>query len=57
MTIDWYVKECNRLRAEVRRLNELIDDAGKPWIRLDPGIPWEGAIDAAMAAACAATCS
>lgn len=48
--------QADRLRqaeAEVRRLNELIDDAGKPWIRLDPGIPWEGAIDAAMAAACA----
>lgn len=38
--------------AEIERLRELIDDAGKPWILLDPGVPWEGAIDAAMAAAC-----
>lgn len=38
--------------AEVERLRKLIDDAGKPWILLDPGVPWEGAIDAAMAAAC-----
>lgn len=38
--------------AEIERLRKLIDDAGKPWILLDPGVPWEGAIDAAMAAAC-----
>lgn len=39
--------------AEIARLRKLIDDAGAPWIRLAPGVPWEGAIDAAMASACA----
>lgn len=40
------------LRDEIVRLHNLIDEAGKPWLALDPGVPWEGAIDAAMAAAC-----
>ena len=37
---------------EIERLRALIDNAGRPWIALEPGIPWEGAIDSAMEAAC-----
>lgn len=38
---------------EILRLRALIDATAVPWLALDPGIAWEGAIDAAMAAACA----
>ena len=38
--------------AERDALRALIDKAGRHWLALDPGVPWEGAIDAAMEAAC-----
>ena len=40
------------LAAEIERLNTLIDEAGKPFLALDPGLQWEGGIDDAMKAAC-----
>ena len=43
------------LTAENERLNQLINDTGDYWLALQVNHPiqWEGAIDAAMAAACA----
>lgn len=42
------------LSAEVERLNRLINSTGDHWLKLQSTHPvqWEGAIDAAMEAAC-----
>ena len=47
-------EECDRqLAVEIDRLQALIALTAEAWLSLDPGVPWEGAIDAAMRAAVA----
>jgi len=52
--IDLAADRIEALRAEVERLNRLINSTGDHWLALVAVHPvqWEGAIDAAMEAAC-----
>lgn len=51
----WQGEKIERLEAEIERLRELIKVTGDHWLALQHKHPiqWEGAIDGAMAAACA----
>ena len=46
-------KLYDRLVPELAQRQNVIDAAAKHWLALEPGIAWEGGLDAAMAAACA----
>ena len=46
-------KLYDRLVPELAQRQKVIDAAAKHWLALEPGIAWEGGLDAAMAAACA----
>jgi len=47
---------CTKLLATIKNRNELIDATARHWLEscrvTSPPIPWEGAIDGAMEAAC-----
>ena len=45
--------ELDRLADETAKLRQVINDAAQPWLALNPGIAWEGGLDAAMRAAVA----
>ena len=45
--------ELDRLADENAKLRQVIDAAAQSWLALNPGIVWEGGLDAAMRAAVA----